>query len=105
MVPDRCSTRAVLTPLGRLYRAWIDGKTRARWLPGIALTVRTAKRNKAMRVTWPDQTSEQLGFTGKGTSKRQVAVQHGKLADRAAANRLKAFWEERLRALGEVLGR
>ena len=92
-------------PLGRLYRAWIDGKTRARWLPGIALSVRTATRNKSMRITWPDQTSVQLGFIGKGARKSQVAVQHGKLADRAAATKMKAFWEERLQALGEVLAR
>jgi hypothetical protein len=32
-----------------------------------------------------------------------VAVQHGKLADRAAAARMKQYWAERLDALQEVL--
>lgn len=91
--------------LGRLYRACIDGKARARWLPGVALTVRTATRNKSMRMTWPDKTWVQLGFIGKGARKSQVAVQHGRLADKAAATKMKAFWEERFRALAEVLGR
>jgi hypothetical protein len=30
-------------------------------------------------------------------------VQHGKLPDKAAAEKVKAFWGERLGALGEVL--
>jgi len=90
-------------PLSRLYRAWVDAKTRGRWLPGVALTVRTATRNKSMRITWPDQTSVQLGFIGKGPRKSQVAVQHAKLADAAAATNMKAFWKARLQALGEVL--
>jgi hypothetical protein len=34
-----------------------------------------------------------------------VSVQHRKLPDRGAATKLKAFWEERLQALGEVLER
>ena len=92
-------------PIGRLYRACADGKTRARWLPGVTMTVRTATRNKSMRITWSDRTLVQLGFTGKGTSKSQVAVQHGKLPDGTAANKMKAFWQERLQALGEVLSR
>jgi uncharacterized protein YndB with AHSA1/START domain len=102
---ETSKSKTFAVPLGRLYRAWADGKTRARWLPGVALTVRAATRNKSMRITWPDQTSVQLGFIGKGTGKSQVAVQHAKLADRGAATKMKAFWEERLQALGEVLGR
>jgi hypothetical protein len=102
---EASKSKTFAVPLARLYRAWSDARTRARWLPGVALTVRTATRNKSMRVSWPDQTSVQLGFIGKGRAKSQVAVQHGKLADQAAATKLKAFWEERLRALGEVLAR
>jgi uncharacterized protein YndB with AHSA1/START domain len=98
-------SKTFAAPLSRLYRACSDGKTRARWLPGVALTVRTATRNKSMRITWPDQTPVQLGFMGKGTGKSQMAVQHGKLADAAAATKMKAFWQERLQALGEVLSR
>jgi len=102
---ETSKSKTFAVPLGRLYRAWVDAKTRGSWLPGVALTVRTATRNKSMRITWPDQTSVQLGFLGKGTRKSQVAVQHSKLADAAAATKMKAFWEDRLRALGEVLTR
>ena len=102
---EASKSKTFAVPLGRLYRAWVDGRTRARWLPDIRLTVRTATRNKSMRITWPDQTSVQLGFIGKGPAKSQVAVQHGRLVDRAAATKMKAFWEERLQALGQVLAR
>jgi uncharacterized protein YndB with AHSA1/START domain len=96
-------SKTFAVPLGRLYRAWSDARARARWLPGVALTVRTATRNKSMRVIWPDQTLVQLGFMGKGRGKSQVSVQHGQLADQAAATRMKAFWTERLAELGAML--
>jgi hypothetical protein len=36
-------------------------------------------------------------------AKSQVAVQHGKLPDRAAQTRVKQYWAERLEALEQVL--
>ena len=91
-------------PLVRLYRAWHDSRARARWLPDVQLTVRTATRGKYMRITWPDRTSVAVGFASRGPGKSQVAVQHGNLPDRAAAARMKEYWAGRLDALGEVLG-
>jgi len=90
-------------PLARLYGAFHDARTRARWLPGVDLTVRTATRDKSLRITWPDRTSVEVGFIRKGADRSQVAVQHGKLADRAAVTRIKQYWAERLSALEEVL--
>src|SRR4051794_32004987 len=89
-------------PLDRLYQAFADSRTRARWLPGISFTIRTATRNKSMRITWPDGTSLDVGFLSKGAKKSQVALQHVRLPDRAAAARMKEYWAERLAAL-EVL--
>ena len=57
-----------------------------------------------MRMSWPDGTSVVVGFTAKGTTKSQVAIQHEKLPDQATAAKMKAYWAERLEALGEVLG-
>jgi hypothetical protein len=39
----------------------------------------------------------------KGANKSQVALQHGKLPDRAAAARMKEYWAQRLDALSQVL--
>ena len=55
-------------------------------------------------TTWPDGTSVQLGLLKKGVRKSAVAVQHTKLPDRATATKMKAFWEDRLAALGTMLG-
>jgi hypothetical protein len=56
-----------------------------------------------VRIMGPNRTSVAGGFTTRGAAKSQVAVQHGKLADRAAATRMKQYWAERLDALKEVL--
>jgi hypothetical protein len=100
---EATKSRTFAVPLVRLYRAFHDARTRARWLPGVELTVRTATRGKSMRITCPDRTSVAVEFTGKGPAKSQVAVQHGRLPDRAAAARVKQYRAERLDALKEVL--
>ena len=100
---EASKSRTFAVPLVRLYRAFHDARTRAEWLPGVDLTVRTATRGKSMRITWPDRTSVVVGFDARGAAKSQVAIQHGKLADRAAAARMKEYWDERLTALGGVL--
>jgi hypothetical protein len=100
---EATKSRTFAVPLVRLYRAFHDARTRARWLPGVDLTVRTATRGKSMRITWPDLTSVEVNFSSRGAAKSQVALSHGKLADRAAATRVKQYWVERLDALKEVL--
>ncbi len=96
-------SRTLAVPVARLYSAFHDPRVRTRWLPDVNLTVRTATPPKHMRITWPDQTSVVVGFTSMGAAKSQVAIQHGKLTDRAAVLRTKEFWAERLDALKEVL--
>ena len=98
-------SKVFAVPLGKLYRAFHDTRTRGRWLPGVKLKIRTATANKSMRITWPDHTSVALGFYRKGAAKSQVAISHGKLPDRKAVDRIKEFWADRLGALGTVLAR
>ncbi|MFL5403661.1 MAG: hypothetical protein ACJ8BF_12660 [Gemmatimonadales bacterium] len=100
---EASKSKTFAVPLGRLYHAFHDPRTRARWLPDVNLTVRTATREKSMRITWPDKTSVEVGFAPKGAAKSLVAVQHVKLPDKTAATRLKEYWAERLGALNEVL--
>jgi hypothetical protein len=96
-------SKTLAAPVGRVYRAFRDARTRQRWLGGVDLTVRTAVPNKSMRITWSDGTSVEWYFVPKGARKCQVAVQHGKLADREAVDRLKAYWGERLGVLETLL--
>ena len=67
---EASKSRTFAVPLVRLYRAWHDSSTRARWLPGVDLTVRTATRGKSMRITWPDRTSVEVGFMRKARRER-----------------------------------
>jgi len=100
---EASKSKVFAVPVGRLYRAFHDARTRRRWLPDVKLAVRTATRDKMMRVTWPDGTSVEIYFVSKGAAKSQLAVQHRKLPDRAAVDRMRAYWTERLGALQQIL--
>jgi hypothetical protein len=96
-------SKTLAAPIGRVYRAFRDARTRRRWLDDVDLTVRTATPNKSMRVTWPDGSSVEWYFVPKGATKCQVAVQHVKLPDREAVDRMKAYWGKRLGELERLL--
>jgi uncharacterized protein YndB with AHSA1/START domain len=88
------------------FKAWLDARSRARWLPKVAIKVHKSTPHKSMRVTWIDGAkSISVYFARKGASKTQVAVQHGKLATAAAARKMKTFWRQRLGALKKQLER
>ena len=96
-------SKTFAAPIGKLYRAFTDKRVRNAWLPAVDLTIRSKTRDKYMRITMPDQTSVAVGFYAKGAGKSQVAIQHGRFPDKAASERTKAFWGERLKVLGEIL--
>lgn len=98
-------SKTLAAPTARVYRAFRDARTRRRWLGAVDLTVRTAIPNKSMRITWSDGTNVEWYFVSKGEAKCQVAVQHGKLPDREAADRMKNWWGERLSELDRLLTR
>ena len=77
--------------LSRVYRAFSQARMRARWLPGVHLTVRSATPNEYLRIVWEDGTSVNAGFTSKARSRAQVAVEHGRLASKDAAERMKRY--------------
>jgi uncharacterized protein YndB with AHSA1/START domain len=97
-------SKTFTAPVSKLYEAFATPRARKRWLSGVELTVRKGTPDRSLRITWGDGTPVQLSFTAKGDAKSQVAIQHGKLADKASAARMKAFWAERLDALAEILG-
>jgi len=93
-------SRTIDAGMSQVFDAWLDARTRARWLPGNPLTVHKATRNKSLRATWSDGSkSISVGFLRKGAAKTQVALAHGKLGSAAAAKKMKAFWSKRLDAL------
>lgn len=102
---EASKSRTVPVPVSRLFAAWHDPKLRKRWLPEPGLVVRTAQKNRSIRITWPDGTSVECWFTAKGDAKSSVAVAHTKLASKADAESRKAYWAERLTVLAEVLAK
>ena len=93
-------SRTFAVPLVRLYRAFHDARTRAQWLPGVDLTVRTATRGKSMRITWPDRTSVEVGFAGGGTGRVRSRSSTRSCRTGPRQVRMKQYWAERLDALG-----
>ena len=96
-------SKTLPVPLKKLYRAFSVARTRNRWLPDVKLNVRKATPEKSMRITWEDGTSVEAYFTAKGAKKSQVAIQHRKLGRKADVTKAKAYWGERLTALGQIL--
>jgi hypothetical protein len=60
---------------------------------------------KAIRLQWPDGTIVVAGFLAKGAGKSAVSLVHTKLSDKSTLDRTKAYWTERLDALGSILTR
>jgi len=98
-------SKTVAVPLRKLYAAFSTPRGRARWLPDVKLTVSGATPEKRMRLRWEDNTPVDISFAARGKGKSQVAVQHGKLPTKSDAERMKAFWEERLEALAAQVTR
>jgi hypothetical protein len=101
---EASKSRTFNVPVATLFEAWSDPAQRRRWLDEPDLKVRTATAPKSMRLGWPDGTIVAVWFTAKGASKSAVALAHTKLADRETADRLKAYWAERLAALAKEVG-
>jgi uncharacterized protein YndB with AHSA1/START domain len=97
-------TKTIAVSNSAVYEAWQDEKNRSRWLPDSSIVIRKATESKSMRITWVDsKTSVYVNFFPKGNAKSQIIVQHGKLPDAKAAERMKAYWAKTLdRDLGSL---
>ena len=100
------ASKTVAMPVERLYDAFVDESLRRRWLPDGELTERTATKPKSARFDWGDGgTRVNVVFEAKGEEKSTAAVQHERLADAEEAERMKAYWRDRVSTLEEVLER
>lgn len=97
-------SRTINAPAEAVSDAFTDDSQRARWFADAPISVRTANRGRSARFDWADPPSL-AGYTlfAKGEGKTQVALEHDKLPDAEAAERIKLLWRERLTALKEML--
>jgi hypothetical protein len=96
-------SRTFNVPVKKLFDAWAKAAMRRRWLDGVDPVVRTATSPKSIRLKWPDGTIVAVWFVAKGRAKSTAGVVHTKLGDRAASDKAKKYWTERLDALEKVL--
>jgi hypothetical protein len=89
-------SRTVAVPVERLFEAVCDPS----WPAAGSLRPRTTLPFRSARFDWEDgATRVVVGFTAKGESKSTVALEHERLPDADAAERMKAFWRDRLAEL------
>lgn len=91
-------------PVSKLYRAWINENTRRNWLKDSSFIIRTKNPNKNIRFTWIDNsTSVEVAFYSKENAKTQVTIQHSKLKNLTAAERMKKYWSDNLKKLNQLI--
>jgi hypothetical protein len=98
------ASKTVAIPVERLFDAFVDESTRDRWLPDGELRERTSTRPKSARFDWGDgETRVNVGFQAKGDERSTVDLEHERLPDGEQAERMKAYWRERVAALKSQL--
>ena len=91
------TSKTVAVPVDRLFEALVNPSQRERWLPDGQLSERTATRPTSIRFDWADgQTRVNVVLEAKGDAKSTVTIEHARLADAGEADRMKAYWRERL---------
>ena len=76
---EATKSKTFAVPVGRLFDAFAKARMRAKWLPGVKLTVRKTVPDKSVRMTWEDGTSVEVWLIAKGAGKSSATVQHRKL--------------------------
>jgi hypothetical protein len=98
------ASKTVAVPVERLFEAFANLDLREEWLPGAPLRERTSQPSRSARYDWGDGSTRVLvTFTAKGDAKSTVAVSHERLPDSESAERMRAYWRERMPVLKAVL--
>lgn len=97
-------SRTIPAAAETLYHAWLDEATRAHWLSDAAFTARKVTPHKIIRLAWDDDTAVEVRLTEKGAGRTTITVQHNKLPDAEAAERMKGYWAAALERLEAAIG-
>ena len=98
------AAKTIAVPAERVFDAWVDPEIRRQWLPDAELGERTSARPKGARFDFGDgSTRVVMSVESKGDSKSTLSLSHEKLPDAGEADRMKAYWRERVVALKELL--
>jgi hypothetical protein len=98
------ASRTVAVPLAVLFDAFVNARTRRRWLTDGTMSLRTSQPGRTARFDWGDgATRVSVTFEEKGAAKATVAVAHERLQDPDEAETAKAAWRARLVGLKSFL--
>ena len=98
------ASKTVNVPVDELFAAFTDARLRRKWLAGSRMRKRTADPGRSARFDWDNgETRLNATFLAAGWGKSQVGVEHTHLPSAKAAEKMKAFWRERLTVLKEIL--
>ncbi len=98
------ASRTLPVPIARLFAAWNDPQQRRRWLREDEMEIRTATRNKSLRVRWGNgEERVEILFYSKGSGKSFVTVDHRRLRSAKEAVKRKSYWVKQLDALEKYL--
>jgi hypothetical protein len=97
------ASKTMAAPIAKLYTAWTDPKSRARWLADGELTVRKRTVNRSLRVTWGDCSHVDVMFYARGPAKSQVTIEQRRLSSVKDVARVKKLWSKALEKLKQML--
>jgi Domain of unknown function (DUF4287) len=98
------ASKTIAVPLEVLFAAFVDPRSRRRWLTDGTMSLRTSQPGHTARFDWGDgSTRVSVSFVDKGPAKATVAVAHERLPDPDEAETAKAAWRERLSDLKSFL--
>lgn len=98
------ATKTIAVPVDVLFDAFVNPRSRKRWLRDGTMSLRTSQPGRSARFDWGDgSTRVNVGFTAKDASKSSVSVAHERLTDADEAESAKALWKQRLADLKSFL--
>jgi hypothetical protein len=98
------ASKTVGVPIGVLFDAFADARSREQWLTDGSMSLRTSQPGRAARFDWDGGPSRvSVTFQAKGPAKATAFVAHERLPDPGAAETAKASWKERLASLKSLL--
>ena len=98
------ASKTIGVPIGVLFDAFTDERTRSQWLTDGSMSLRTSQAGKVARFDWDDGTTRILvTLEEKGPSKSTAYVAHERLPDSDAAEMAKGLWKKRVAALKSLL--
>ena len=96
-------SKTVAASLSDLYAATAAEPRRKQWFPKGKFEVSSQTQDKYFRGAWKDSSRLEMGFYAKGPGKSQIAIQIGKLPNRAAVETERAAWSAAVQKLKGLL--